>query len=306
MPWQLLLLAAVCASGLPMAVEVDAGTDAGGQPPQRGAFIATTLDDFYGRIESIHHNLVGNASWGSVLDAGTGVMSLTWLTGVHTDSVTAVTASAGMRSKVLQKVPAADPERVVVGTWEDDSLLGTGTGRDDQRFDVVVSDYLVGAMERFSPYFQEHIYRRLRRHVADRGRLYIVGLSPVVSETARTRGGKLIVRLHRLQNACELLVGAKPYREFPLNWTTHQVVRTRSRAYCGIHSSHMAHAALPSRIFVVLIDVGDDPPPVYVAAGALRLPRAGDLRAATRLPPGANNKDGKWAGHEWACSQSAV
>ncbi len=41
-------------------------------------------------------------------------------------------------------------------------------------YDVILADYLIGAVDGFSPYFQDIILDKLRHHLNPGGRVYIV------------------------------------------------------------------------------------------------------------------------------------
>lgn len=154
----------------------------------------------------------GELPWGRFLDAGTGVKSLQWISTLTTDDWTAITAARGM----VRDIRGADgidlrrQDRILLGNWADQGLLAGET------FDTVLVDYLVGAIEAFSPYWQDRVFHRLRPHVA--GRLYFVGLEPYVPFAAETEAGRVIVEIGRLRDACLLLAGDRPYREFPADW----------------------------------------------------------------------------------------
>jgi hypothetical protein len=79
----------------------------------------------------------------------------------------------------------------------------------------VIADYLLGAIDGFAPYYQDHVFARLRPHVGDR--LYAIGLEPWPSRhddpDART-----FLDLCRTRDAAFLLAGIRPYREFPESW----------------------------------------------------------------------------------------
>lgn len=156
--------------------------------------------------------LQGERPWGHVLDAGTGVKSLQWISGLDTSSWTAVTASRGMVRSIQSKaqVQAREQDRMVIGNWGDERLLA------DEQFDTVLADYLLGAVEGFSPYWQDRLFHRLRPHV--RGRLYMIGLEPYVPFNAETESGRVIVEIGRLRDSCLLLAGERPYREYPAGW----------------------------------------------------------------------------------------
>src|SRR3982751_1667463 len=87
--------------------------------------------------------LQGNTPWGSVLDAGTGRHSLSFVKSLPTSRWTAVTARP---APALETERAQD--RIVVGNWTDTALL------DGESFDTVLVDYVVGALDGFAPYFQ--------------------------------------------------------------------------------------------------------------------------------------------------------
>ena len=150
--------------------------------------------------------------WGRMLDAGTGAHSLHWVSGLDTTAWTAVTASASMaqqvRAAVQPRMRAQD--RIIVGDWTDAGLLAGET------FDTVLADYLLGAVEGFAPYFQPCLFARLRPLVGRR--LYVVGLQPYVPYTPDDPAGRLVVEMGRVRDACLLLAGERPYREYPLDW----------------------------------------------------------------------------------------
>lgn len=155
--------------------------------------------------------LQGDRPWGSFLDAGTGRHSLLWLAGLATTRWTAVTGEEQRAERLERelggKVRAGD--RIVRGNWTDPLFLHGET------YDVVLADYLLGAIEGFAPYFQDRLFTRLRAHVGER--LYVVGLEPY-GGAPDSLGGQLILEIARLRDACILLAGDRCYREFPLEW----------------------------------------------------------------------------------------
>lgn len=95
--------------------------------------------------------------WGRFLDAGTGVHSLKWLQNLQTDSWTAITADNYMRAQIEkeQDIKMRQVDRLLVGNWMDDKFcesLG--------EYDVIFADYLIGAVDGFSPYEQDTIIKR--------------------------------------------------------------------------------------------------------------------------------------------------
>ena len=100
-------------------------------------------------------------------------------------------------------------DRILHGNWEDDTFFP------NEQFDIVIADYLLGAIDGFAPYFQDQLFGRLKKHMKDR--LYIVGLEPY-PDVAKTEGGMLILELARLRDACILLAQHRCYREYPITW----------------------------------------------------------------------------------------
>lgn len=161
-------------------------------------------DPLFGYVETLH----GTGPWGRVLDAGTGPASLRWIAGLQPAAWTAVTADPQMAAS-LNRLPRFG-DRVVIGDWTDEALLA------GEKFDVVIADYLLGAIDGFAPYFQDRLFGRLRRHVG--GTLYAVGLEPwpeVGDEAARCWRAVVDAR-----DAAIRLVGDRTYREYPLTWVT--------------------------------------------------------------------------------------
>src|SRR5690606_39962661 len=165
---------------------------------------------------------------GSVLDAGTGRSSMRWLLAQDTKSWAAVTGSSRMaeitRTELGDRLREQD--QVIVGNWMDPDLLA------GQVFDTVLADYLLGAMEAFAPYWQDRLFQRLRPHVGKR--LYIIGLEPYLQFPSDDRAGRMIVTIGRLRDACLLLAGDQPYREYPMEW----VLRNLEQAGYRILDAH--------------------------------------------------------------------
>jgi len=156
--------------------------------------------------------LQGELPWGAVLDAGTGTNSIRWVTSIATERWVAVSGAVGHAAQVRD---VAEPvrraqDRIIVGNWADPQLLA------GERFDTVLADYLIGAVEGFAPYFQERMFARLRGVTA--GRLYLVGLEPYVTHDPGTEAGRIIWEIGRYRDAVLLLSGERPYREFPMEW----------------------------------------------------------------------------------------
>jgi hypothetical protein len=160
------------------------------------------MDPLLRHIEKLH-----KASFGRVLDAGTGRSSLAWLCSLECDSWTAVTAEEG-RAEVLRShlgTRFRPQDRLLVGQWSDPDFLAGET------FEVVLADYLLGSVERYAPHSQCEVLARLVA-LAD-PHLYITGLEPYSEESA-----EFIVELARFRDACHLLCGRPSHRELPLEW----------------------------------------------------------------------------------------
>jgi chemotaxis methyl-accepting protein methylase len=70
-------------------------------------------------------------------------------------------------------------DKIVVGNWMNDTLVSSL----HQQFDVVLADYLIGAVEGHAPYQQEQVVERLARFLKPGGVLYLVGAEPLASAT---------------------------------------------------------------------------------------------------------------------------
>ena len=157
--------------------------------------------------------LQGDRPWGSFLDAGTGVQSIRWVVDIATERWTAVSASAPHAEQVraaTQDMRRAD-DRIIVGNWVDPNLLKGET------YDTVMADYLLGAIEGFSPFYQPYLFKRLRP--LTRKTLYVKGLEPYVpTPRPEDKAGRLLWEIGRFRDACVLHGGGLPYREYPAGW----------------------------------------------------------------------------------------
>lgn len=173
----------------------------------------SVVDSMYGVVQRMH----GTLPWGSVLDAGTGRGSMSWLLGLDTTRWTAVTGAQSMANEVERRIRGRlrKQDRLLVGNWMDPDLLAGET------YDTVLADYLIGAIEGFAPYWQDRIFTRLRPLVARR--LYVIGLEPYVPYFPTDAAGRIVSEIGRLRDACLLLAGERPYREYPMDWTLRQL-----------------------------------------------------------------------------------
>lgn len=173
-----------------------------------GAGLQTRRIDMLGVVARLH----GASPWGAVLDAGSGARSARWLSGLPTQRWTAVSADAEHLA-LCEAAVGSDrrpQDRFALGDWRDPALLA------GERYDVVLADYLLGAVEGYAPYFQSELFARLRPLVG--ARLYVVGADPALFGPAEGEAGRLVQALGRLRDASALLAGVSPYREYPAEW----------------------------------------------------------------------------------------
>lgn len=167
----------------------------------------------YRVVQDMH----GDLPWGGMLDAGTDRGSMSWLLSQDTARWTAVTGAQSMADQVTRQIGGRmrGQDRLVVGNWMDPDLLA------GEQYDTVLADYLVGAIEGFAPYWQGRIFARLRP-LATR-RLYVIGLEPYVPHFPTDEAGRIVCEIGRLRDACLLLAGERPYREYPMDWVLRQL-----------------------------------------------------------------------------------
>lgn len=118
-----------------------------------------------------------------------------------------------MRAQIEKEpgIRIRENDKVLVGNWMDDKFCdGLGT------YDTIFADYLIGAVDGFSPYEQDTIIKRLRNHINPGGRLYVIGMNPIPDHALQP--AEVITEVRRARDACIQLAGHRPYREFPLNW----------------------------------------------------------------------------------------
>lgn len=110
-------------------------------------------------------------------------------------------------------------DRIELGNWASDQLLK------DEVYDTVIADYLLGAVEGFAPYFQPYLFTRIRPLTGKA--LYVTGLEPYVP-TIRpdTKAGQLVWEIGRFRDACVLMKGVMPYREYPMQWVADHIQRS--------------------------------------------------------------------------------
>ncbi|GKZ00494.1 hypothetical protein MPSEU_001001900 [Mayamaea pseudoterrestris] len=178
-------------------------------------------DSLFGCIE----NLQGDIPFGSVLDAGTGMHSLRWLATLSSRGLTdfcAMTADATMQRQVQMEAEVlgvSEMGQVMIGNWFPNDPKEQVTL--EQQFDVILADYLIGAMDGFSPYRQNEMIPLLCQYLKPGGRLYIVGLEPIPDSVSGP--ANVICKVRQARDACILLANHRCYREYPLEWIKQQV-----------------------------------------------------------------------------------
>lgn len=192
-------------------------------------------DALFGCIEKAQ----GDTPFGRVLDAGTGMHSLRWMATLHGDGnddasntendgtggkgmteFVAITADKTMQKKVQMEADALQMShlgKVVIGNWFGNSPLNFP----EESFDTILADYLIGAMDGFSPYQQEDMIPKLAKLLRPGGKLYIVGLQPIPDQAKGD--ANVICKVRQVRDACILLAGHRCYREFPVEWIHAQI-----------------------------------------------------------------------------------
>ena len=163
-------------------------------------------------IEELH----GTRPWGRFLDSGTGWASLEWALTLPVEKLVAVTGSQERLAQMSQDFGArlSPSRRLLQGNWVRPEFLSGET------FDTILVDYLVGAVDRFAPYFQTHLFPRLRELA--RGRMYVIGLEPPPDGKGNP-DAELLQQLCALRDSTLLLSGDRPNREYPRWWVVEQL-----------------------------------------------------------------------------------
>lgn len=162
----------------------------------------------------------GDLPWGSVLDAGTGAQSASWIASLNTSRWTAVSADADHLAETRDAVGSRlrTIDRLIVGNWNNPEFLANDV------FDTVLAEYLLGAVEGYAPYFQYQLFARLRPHI---GRtLYVIGVDPYLTGRCDTAAGEIVQSVGRFRDACALLAGVNRYREYPAEWVMDRLQET--------------------------------------------------------------------------------
>jgi Methyltransferase domain len=188
-------------------------------------------DALFGCIERQQLSFGGSSpnqkkKFGSVLDAGTGLHSLRWLASLRENptkyglvDVVGVTADTAMQQSVQREADALgidDMCTIVIGNWFDAAHPLTFPF---ESFDTILVDYLVGAMDGFSPYRQDQMIPKLCRFLKPGGSMFVVGMEPLPDSVPPSHSpANVVCRVRQVRDACILLAGHRCYREYPLEW----------------------------------------------------------------------------------------
>lgn len=217
-------------------------------------FAHKNADALFGYIEKCQLESHSSSTFGRFLDAGTGSHSLRWMASVFNreallaetshgenaapligmESFTAITADETMRKRVLEEATSLGIDNkgeVIIGNWssgvERDGTFQYGKNKlllENQVFDTILVDYLVGAIDGFAPYFQDLIFERLVPHLAPGGRMYIIGLQPIPDRVPNE--ANIMCKITKIRDACILLANHRCYREYPVDWIQRHVKRS--------------------------------------------------------------------------------
>lgn len=160
---------------------------------------------------------------------------------VSMESYTAITADESMRKNVYAQAKVLGIEEkgdVIIGNWKTGVNVNDNGSIDfisdnvsnnqkalleDQKFDTILADYLVGAVDGFSPYYQDQIFHRLVHHLKPGGKMYIIGLNPIPDSV--NGDANVFCKITKVRDACILLANHRCYREYPLDWIERHVTR---------------------------------------------------------------------------------
>jgi len=202
-------------------------------------FVYGKDDALFGCIERQQ----GTKPFGNLLDAGTGTHSLRWIATLFDEPkgmthYTAVTADATMKRNVQEeadRLGILDRGNVIIGNWfnmdndnEDNEEFPSSLSYQlsDTLYDTIIADYLIGAMDGFSPYKQDLMIPKLVKLLKPGGRLYIAGLQPLPDKA--DGDANIICKVRQVRDSCILLAGHRCYREYPVNWIKRQLLQEES------------------------------------------------------------------------------
>eukprot|EP01043_Picozoa_sp_COSAG02_P026291 COSAG02_NODE_1510_length_12225_cov_3.918770_7_plen_356_part_00 len=186
--------------------------------------------------------VLGHRRWGHVLDAGTGPGSMSWLCAQPTESVIAVTAARNMANRMKTKLkkpckpvellrnvppPPGSPNVLLVGNWFTEQNgkppLTQHPMYTARKFDIVLAEYLLGALEHFAAFNEQKMMDLIASSVRVGGLLLFCGRTPFdypgpEAYKNYSRAEQLVLDTERIRDAAMLLSQQREYREFPAWW----------------------------------------------------------------------------------------
>lgn len=94
------------------------------------------------------------------------------------------------------------------------------------QYDVIVADYLLGAVERYWPHGADGMMNRLLNATKPGGYLLITSLEPYENILDRKNNkDKLVLNVESIGEAAAYIAGESTYREVPLSWILRQIDR---------------------------------------------------------------------------------
>lgn len=221
-------------------------------------------DALFGAVEQLQ----GEVPFGRVLDAGTGLHSLRWIGTLGNAGMThftAVTADSAMRLRVQSEADLlgiSEMGNVVLGNWFVSDENGSRSieralENEQESYDTILADYLIGAMDGFSPYYQDQMIPKLCRYLKPGGNLYIVGLEPIPDAVEpKTALGNIVCKVRQVRDACILLAGHRCYREYPLQWIQRHIESLEKEYGIKLAESRMFPILYRHETIVKQINVG--------------------------------------------------
>jgi len=183
-------------------------------------------------------------NWGRFLDSGTGVHSVKWIQKLQTSEWVAITADNSMKASIMndKDVKMRPCDKLVVGNWMDETFC-----KSLGKYDTILADYLIGAVDGFSPYYQDVIIDKLKSHLNPGGRLYVIGMNPIPDSAPAP--ADVITEVRRARDSCILLAGHRPYREYPIDWMIRHLEKSQfkvlsKKTYSILHSEESINRQL--------------------------------------------------------------
>jgi hypothetical protein len=128
----------------------------------------------------------------------------------------------GPLERAVRKQPHV---KLLLGNWCNASLLGLAS-----RYDVVLVDYLLAAVNMHWPYHEEAVLERVLGTVAPRGGLALItGMQPydlTLDASGKHAGDAAILAVEALGDAAATLAGRRSYRELPLQVLRRHLARS--------------------------------------------------------------------------------